>query len=90
MAPVPLKSGGSRDVVHFTVRVEPIEKVAPALGDVISTMDWGEEIRGLILGDALVDAARTRAVRRAVKSCIANVVEYVELEARGMSVWNVV
>ena len=64
-------------VVHVTFSSEPDDTICPFLGDVM-------------VGVGETDAARTRAVRRAVKSCIANVVEYVALAVREMNEWNVV
>jgi hypothetical protein len=55
--------------------VEPIGTEIPASGDIIGTTDERSDEMALMLGDAFVDAARTRAVRRAVKSCIAKVVK---------------
>jgi hypothetical protein len=64
--------GGMLDVSHVTVCVEPVYQVVPALGDVTggaTTMSSLRLVAGV--GDAVVDAARTRAERRVVRSCIA-------------------
>jgi hypothetical protein len=64
------------DVSHVTDCVEPVYQIVPWLGDMMggaTTMSSSRLAAGA--GDAVVDAARARAERRVVRSCIVKGVE---------------
>ena len=68
--------GGILDVSHVTVCVVPTSQVVPVPGWVMEGETTMSSLRLMAAGagDAVAEETRTRAERRAVKSCIANVV----------------
>jgi len=68
--------GGILDVSHMMFCVVPTSQVVPGLGWVMAGVTTMSSLRLMAAGagDAVAEETRARAERRAVKSCIANVV----------------
>lgn len=67
------------DLFHATGCSDPTLQITPWAGSVIWAMTTMSSLRLMVaastIGDAVVEEARPRAKRRAVKSCIAGVAE---------------